>query len=401
MATADELLSAELADDVLIVDLESRIINIPKTVTTIGVESDDDVLLLHFSMPRNFCGTDLSTFGININYLNAKGGGDLYEVKNPVISDNEITFDWLVGRNATIYKGNVNFNVCLKYTENGEVLREINTTVATLPVLKGLETGEAVVLEYADVLEQWKSELFGSGDTITADIQSAGAEVLSNIESSVNTYVSEHVDELTGPKGDIGTVFVPTVDDDGNISWTNDGGLINPETKNIKGPTGPAFTYDMFTAEQLKALTGSQGETGATFTPTVDSNGYISWSNDKGLTNPVTRLIMGPTGPAFTYDMFTAEQLEEITGPQGVSITSISRTSGNGAAGTVDTYTIYMSNGSTSTFQVRNGTNGTGAGDMEKSVYDRNNRNTDVFEYIDGKIGDIDSILDSINGENS
>ena len=41
-----------------------------------------------------------------------------------------------------------------------------------------------------------------------------------------------------GPKGDKGTTFVPSVDTDGNISWSNTDGITNPETVNIKGPKG-------------------------------------------------------------------------------------------------------------------------------------------------------------------
>jgi hypothetical protein len=35
-----------------------------------------------------------------------------------------------------------------------------------------------------------------------------------------------------------GATFIPNVDDEGNISWTNDQDRPNPETKNIKGPAG-------------------------------------------------------------------------------------------------------------------------------------------------------------------
>lgn len=41
-----------------------------------------------------------------------------------------------------------------------------------------------------------------------------------------------------GPKGDKGTTFIPSVDADGNISWSNTDGIANPETVNIKGPKG-------------------------------------------------------------------------------------------------------------------------------------------------------------------
>ena len=38
------------------------------------------------------------------------------------------------------------------------------------------------------------------------------------------------------------------------------------------------------------------GSNGATFTPSVDSDGNLSWSNDKGLSNPQTVNIKGPQG---------------------------------------------------------------------------------------------------------
>ena len=41
-----------------------------------------------------------------------------------------------------------------------------------------------------------------------------------------------------GDKGDPGTVFTPSVSASGDISWTNNGNLSNPETVNIKGPQG-------------------------------------------------------------------------------------------------------------------------------------------------------------------
>ena len=48
-------------------------------------------------------------------------------------------------------------------------------------------------------------------------------------------------------------------------------------------------------------------------------------------------------------------------GPRGVSITQISRSLGNGAAGTTDTYQIFYDNGTSSSFTVTNGANGQGS----------------------------------------
>lgn len=43
---------------------------------------------------------------------------------------------------------------------------------------------------------------------------------------------------ITGPIGPMGTVFVPSISETGDVSWTNDGGLDNPKTVNVKGDTG-------------------------------------------------------------------------------------------------------------------------------------------------------------------
>lgn len=77
-------------------------------------------------------------------------------------------------------------------------------------------------------------------------------------------------------------------------------------------------------------------------------------------------------------------------GATGANIASITKTSGNGAPGTIDTYTVTLTDGSTSTFEVYNGKDGQGSGDMSKSVYDPQNKATDVFKYVDDKLANVD-----------
>lgn len=96
-----------------------------------------------------------------------------------------------------------------------------------------------------------------------------------------------------GPKGEQGDTgargitFTPVVDSEGNISWSNDGGLENPQTVNITGPQGDTGA---------KGDTGPQGEKGTTFIPSVDTDGNISWSNTDGIANPEIVNIKGPKG---------------------------------------------------------------------------------------------------------
>lgn len=44
-------------------------------------------------------------------------------------------------------------------------------------------------------------------------------------------------------KGDKGAVFTPHVDELSNLSWTNNGGLDNPPTRNIRGRDGDATVH--------------------------------------------------------------------------------------------------------------------------------------------------------------
>ena len=145
----------ETVSNVFEIDSNLRTINIPVTVKNIGVESDDDVKRLEFTMPKQYGEFDLSQFRIRINYANANGDKSIYLVEDKKVSGDNITFSWLVGRNVTKYKGQVNFIICLKLSdEKGKILKELNTTLCRLEVLEGLEVVPVVDEETIDTIEQ-------------------------------------------------------------------------------------------------------------------------------------------------------------------------------------------------------------------------------------------------------
>lgn len=53
---------------------------------------------------------------------------------------------------------------------------------------------------------------------------------------------------------------------------------------------------EVLEAQFQQEMPGGSGENGATFTPKVDTQGNLSWSNDKGLENPEPVNIRGPRG---------------------------------------------------------------------------------------------------------
>ena len=180
MTTEEALVAAQVndtgADEVITIDNDLRTIIIPASITLLGVESDENVQTLHFKMPKTYKGLDLSEFAIRINYMNANNVGDTYAVDDSEISGENIVFTWTVGRVACMYKGNTKFIVCLKKKDaSGNVLKEFNTSLTSLPVLEGLETTEAVVAENPDIIEQILTRL----DNVTEIPQEKVTEAVS------------------------------------------------------------------------------------------------------------------------------------------------------------------------------------------------------------------------------
>lgn len=125
-----------------------------------------------------------------------------------------------------------------------------------------------------------------------------------------------------GDKGDTGEQGIPGEKGEKGNAFTYED--FTPEQllalKGDKGDKGDTFTYEDFTPEQLTSLKGEQGvqglkgdkgdtgeqgiqgekgdtgQDGATFTPSVDAEGNLSWTNDKGLVNPTTVNIKGDKG---------------------------------------------------------------------------------------------------------
>lgn len=79
----------------------------------------------------------------------------------------------------------------------------------------------------------------------------------------------------------------------------------------------------------------------------------------------------------------STRDLGDVTGEDGSSIQSITRTAGNGAPGTTDTYTVTLTDGSKTQFQVYNGKDGMGTGDMTAAVYDPQGKAQDIFAYVE------------------
>lgn len=110
-------------------------------------------------------------------------------------------------------------------------------------------------------------------DTITAVISSDDKEIRSEIGI-----------------GKDGATFTPYVDNESNLSWSNDLNLPNPPTVNIRGKRG------------------------FTFVPSVSENGLLVWSNDSNgeLKNPKSVNIKGEKGDTPIIGLITLTEINKL-----------------------------------------------------------------------------------------
>ena len=105
------------------------------------------------------------------------------------------------------------------------------------------------------------------------------------------------VEQTTTSSADGGSNVVTVTLSDGTKSTftVKNGSKGSQGDKGDKGDTGATGANG---TNGTNGKDGADGEDGATFTPSVDAAGNLSWTNNKGLTNPPTVNIKGPKGDA-------------------------------------------------------------------------------------------------------
>lgn len=186
----------------------------------------------------------------------------------------------------------------------------------------------------------------GVSPTITSTTITGGHRL--TIVDADGTTTVDVMDGDDGTNGTNGVTYTPSVSAEGVISWTNDGGRVNPPSVNIKGDTGAAgaatYTYIKWADNQ----------------PTADADMGDIPSDWLGI-------YVGSSSTAPThYTDYVWYEIKGDPGNNGLSIGSVTWTSNSsgdpqGTAGTTDTYTVALTDStSVGTLEVTNGLNGTG-----------------------------------------
>lgn len=108
----------------------------------------------------------------------------------------------------------------------------------------------------------------------------------------------QSVEQTTTSSADGGSNIVTVTLTDGTTSTftVKNGSKGSQGEQGVQGPKGDKGDTGANGTNGTNGKDGADGEDGATFTPSVDAAGNLSWTNNKGLTNPPTVNIKGPKG---------------------------------------------------------------------------------------------------------
>ena len=240
MSKADELLNSLSEDDISlqlanpetephIIIGEDRVISVPKELQRIAVQYDHDVETVTFDCPRYWDDLDMSKLNIYINYMRKDRYVGCYKATDIAVdgaNSNIMHFNWKISRNVSEVVGELKFLVCIKKSDaEGYEVNHWNSELNTeMYISQGLEAEESIFDAYPDIISQWEDEV-NAVKQILLDARDSG--------------------ELDG------ATFTPSVDEAGNLSWTNDKGRENPATVNIKGYSPSVNVKEIAGGKQL------------------------------------------------------------------------------------------------------------------------------------------------------
>lgn len=322
MSKAEELLNGLSESDISlklanpetephIVIGDDRFISVPVELQRIAVQYDHDVETVTFDCPRYWDDLDMSKLSIYINYMRKDREVGLYKATDISIdaANNKIMhFNWTISHNVTEAVGSLKFLICIKKSDaDGNEVNHWNSELNTeMYISEGLEVESGIFDPYPDIIAQWEDEVQRVKDILLA-ARDAG--------------------EFDG------TTFTPFVDDDGNLSWTNDKGKDNPATKNIKGYSpkivvrdvdgGKEFVITDYNGSQtVKILNGTNGADG--YSPkivvrNIDGGKELIITDYTG--SQTVSIMDGVNGTPGTDGVSPTVTVDKITGGHRVTIT--------------------------------------------------------------------------------
>lgn len=352
----------------------------PTTKSIKGPKGDTGVSFAGIEYTPSTTSGGNNTF--KVKYSNGTTGPESYSIKNGVdiTSVEETTSSEDGGANSITFVKSDGAKVGPVIVKNGSkgstgTIKSVTATVdenVGTPQVTATLTGDK---SNADIVFAFKNLKGNPGviSAVTATVDNTSAETGDPTcvvtaggtpENRSFDLAFSHITGKQGVKGDTGYYFTPAVSATGDLSWTNNGGLDNPTTVNIKGPKGDGGTVEITgiavdngssetatpSAEIISGTTdpqhakyslsfhnlvgkrGPQGPRGYYFWPSLAPNGDLSWNNNGDLANPTTVNIRGPQGEVgnplniiATETITSAEVAEDTLAAVGAELTARGR----------------------------------------------------------------------------
>lgn len=176
------------------------------------VQFDHNSERITFECPRYIEGHDMMNCNkVLVNYLDVAVAG-VYEVEDLKIKESAtdtVCFSWLVSCNSTAVVGALRFAITFSCVQSdGTTTYKWNTGInEDLKIISSISNDATIAIDNVDILEQWKTELFGASDGEISKIEQATNKMLATIPPEYNDLVAkvntnaDNVSELKKPIG--------------------------------------------------------------------------------------------------------------------------------------------------------------------------------------------------------
>lgn len=187
-------------DTYFVIDPITRKIENTNRKKSVIMQYDHNSERFTFELPRYVDGHDmLECTSVTVNVDNIETGveeprvnsdaPDMTDLRVHPNNQDKVISSWLISRNSTQLAGILSFHIEYKCTDsNGNVVYEWSTdTYDEIEVRARKKNGEAAVIEHNDLLEQWRTRIFGAGDSVMANIAAEGEAQVAAVKAESET----------------------------------------------------------------------------------------------------------------------------------------------------------------------------------------------------------------------
>ena len=181
------------SDTYFLIDPYTRQIENTNYNKTVIMRGDHNSERFTFQLPRYVDGHDMSLCNrVLVHFDNV--GDTIENVHHDVAETDDLRLNpdnpetvicsWLIRREATQIVGILSFSLQYLCVEGEEITYEWNTdSYDEIEVRKSKNNAEASIIQYTNVLEQWRAQIFGAGDSVMSNITTEGANQVTAVQN--------------------------------------------------------------------------------------------------------------------------------------------------------------------------------------------------------------------------